>query len=736
MTETHPTDFIRWQADADGVVVLTMDAPGQSANTLSEQFVTALTETVARLRAERDHVTGVVLTSAKKTFFAGGDLNELVELRREDAARFTAHLDHVKTQLRGLETLGRPVVAAVNGAALGGGLELALAAHHRIAAGVPGAQVGFPEVGLGLLPAAGGVIRTVRHLGVTDALEKVLLSGKRYGPAEALELGLIDEVTGDVADLVPRAKQWIAAHPDAAQPWDRPGFAIPGGTPARGPLAAQLPYLSANLRRRTAGAPVPAERAILAAAVEGAAVDIDTASLIETRYFIGLVTGQAAKNKVNLTFFDLQHIKSGGSRPAGQPPFRSERLGVVGAGMMGAGIAYVAARAGIDVVLTDVTLAAAEKGKDYSARLVAKSVAAGRSTHADADALLARIHPTENLADLAGVDFVVEAVFENADLKTSVFGQIEQAVGTAAVLGSNTSTLPISALARAVTRPAGFVGVHFFSPVDRMPLIELIRGEQTSPATLARAFDLTRQLGKTPIVVNDSRGFFTSRVIIARLSEAVAMVGEGIAPASIEQAALQSGYPAGPLQLLDELTLTLPRAVRTEARAAAEAVGQPWTTHPSDPVFDRLIDDYGRTGRAGGAGFYDYDASGRRAGLWPGLRVHFAAPATQPAAAADLAPAGQPPFADLKERLLFAEALEAWRAHESGVIGSAADANVGSLLGIGFPAWTGGVLRYIEQYDGGPAGFARRAGELAARYGERFAPPGSLTARPGGRAAA
>jgi 3-hydroxyacyl-CoA dehydrogenase/enoyl-CoA hydratase/3-hydroxybutyryl-CoA epimerase len=495
-------DIIRWQSDTDGVVVLTMDAPGQSANTLSEQFVAALTGTVARLRAERDVVAGVVLASAKKTFFAGGDLNELVTLRREDAARFSTYLDNVKAQLRALETLGRPVVAAINGAALGGGLELALAAHHRIAADVPGAQVGFPEVGLGLLPACGGVIRTVRILGVTDALEKVLLSGKRYGPAEALGLGLVDEVTDDVAGLIPKAKQWIAGHPDAAQPWDRPGFAIPGGTPARGPLAAQLPYLSSNLRSRTNGAPAPAERAILAAAVEGAAVDLDTASLIETRYFIGLVTGQIAKNKINLTFFDTQRIKSGGSRPAGLPPFKSARLGVVGAGMMGAGIAYAAARAGIDVVLTDVTLAGAEKGKDYSARLVAKSVASGRSTRGEADGLLARIHPTADLAELAGVDFVVEAVFENAELKAKVFGQIEQAVGADAVLGSNTSTLPITALARGVTRPADFVGVHFFSPVDKMPLIELIKGEQTSPATLAKAFDLARQLGKTPIVVN------------------------------------------------------------------------------------------------------------------------------------------------------------------------------------------------------------------------------------------
>jgi 3-hydroxyacyl-CoA dehydrogenase/enoyl-CoA hydratase/3-hydroxybutyryl-CoA epimerase len=392
--------------------------------------------------------------------------------------------------------------------------------------------------------------------------------------------------------------------------------------------------------------------------------------------------------------------------------------------MMGAGIAYVAARAGIDVVLTDVNLAAARKGKGYAQRLEAKAIEAGRTTQDASDALLARIHPAEGLAGLAGVDFVVEAVFENADLKTRVFGEIEAVVGPEAVLGSNTSTLPISTLARSVSRPGDFIGVHFFSPVERMPLVELIKGDQTSPATLARAFDVVRQLGKTPIVVNDSRGFFTSRVIIARLNEAVTLLGEGVDPASIEQAALQAGYPAGPLQLLDELTLTLPRAVREEARAAAEAAGTTWTSRDCDAVLDRLIDEFGRTGRAGGAGFYDYDASGRRAGLWPGLRQHFP-------------PAGPPiPFTDVTERLLFAEALEALHAYNSGVIQSTADANVGSLLGIGFPAWTGGVLRYLDQYDGGPAGFARRAAELAGRYGQRFTPPASLRATAGQHAAA
>src|ERR1700683_4234312 len=322
------TEIIRWRTQGDGIVVLTMDDPAQSANTMAERGVTALGATVARLKQEREYITGVVLTSAKKTFFAGGDLNELLGLQAEDASRFTTHLNGIKAQMRAMETLGTPVVAAINGAALGGGLELALASHHRIVADVPGSELGLPEAVRGLLPACGGVVRVVRRLGVTAGLEKVLLSGKRFTPAEALELGLVDELVAGIDQLLPRAKQWIAENPDPSQPWDQPGFAIPGGTPARGPLAEQLPYLAANLRRQTAGAPSPAARAILAAAVECAQVDLEAAGLIETRYFIGLVTGQIAKNRIRGGFFDMREIKSGASRPAGPPAFRSARLAV------------------------------------------------------------------------------------------------------------------------------------------------------------------------------------------------------------------------------------------------------------------------------------------------------------------------------------------------------------------------------------------------------------------------
>ncbi|WP_235539100.1 3-hydroxyacyl-CoA dehydrogenase NAD-binding domain-containing protein [Nocardioides sp. Soil796] len=702
-----------WRKEDDGIVVLTIDDPTQGVNTVHARFVAELAETVERLRAERDSISGVVITSGKSTFVAGGDLEEIVALGPEDATRFTQHLNHLKGQLRLLEGLGRPVVAAINGSALGGGLELALATHHRVVLDSPRVQLGLPEVGLGLLPASGGIIRTVRLLGVRKALDDVLLSGRRFRPQQAQELGLVDELVKSADELLSRARQWIVENPDAAQPWDAKGFAIPGGTPTRGALSADLPFLASTLRARTGGAPAPAQRAILAAAVEGAQVDIDTAGLIETRYFVELATAQISKNLINLNFFDLQAIKGGASRPNDQPSYRARRIGVVGAGMMGAGIAYASAKIGIDVVLVDTTLAGAQKGRAHAEKVEAKAVSRGQRTQADQDALLNRITVSDRVEDLADVDFVIEAVFENAELKAEVFGRVEGVVGQDTVLGSNTSTLPITSLAASVRRPEDFVGVHFFSPVDRMPLVEIIRGEATSDATLAKAFDLVLQLGKTPIVVNDSRGFFTSRVIISRLNEAVAMVGEGVAPASIEQASLQAGYPAGALQLLDELTLTLPRDVREEARSAATVAGQEWEAHPGHTTFDRLI-DLGRVGRAGGGGFYDYDEKGRRTGFWPGLTEAF--------------PPGDdiPTVGDLADRLLFAEVLEAWAAHSEGVIEAPSDANVGSLLGIGFPAWTGGVLRFLDQFDGGRPGFVARAEQLAEQYGSRFRPPASL----------
>ena len=706
-----------WDKDADGVVTVTMDDPDSAVNTMNPHFVSALEATVDRLEAERDDIAGVILTSAKRSWFAGGDLNLLRAADPARSAEETAHIEHVKALLRRVEKLGKPVVATMNGTALGGGLEVALACHHRIAASdAKGARFGVPEVSLGLLPGGGGVTRLVRMLGLQRALQEVILPATRFSADDALAVGIVDEVA-PAAELDARARAFIAANPAPVKPWDAKGFRLPGGAPTSPGVASMLPALPAMLRKQLKGAPMPAPRAALAAAVEGAYVDFDTASTIESRYLVQLTHGQVAKNMITAFFFDLQEINSGGSRPEGYPRFTATKVGVIGAGMMGAGIAYVSAKAGIEVVLKDVSADAAEKGKDYARGLEQKALARGKTTEERSRALLDRIHPTGDPADFAGVDFVIEAVFESVPVKQQVFQEIQDIVKPDAVLGSNTSTLPITLLSEGVRRRDDFIGIHFFSPVDKMPLVEIVRGENTGDEVLAKAFDYVQQIRKTPIVVNDSRGFFTSRVIGKFIGEAVAAVGEGVEPASVEQAALQAGYPAGALQLQDELTLSLTQKIRIETRAAEEAEGKTYVEHPSEAVVDWMVDEAGRPGRKARAGYYDYDETGKRVGIWPGLREKYGSGRT------DI------PLKDLQERMLFAEALDAIDCLDSGVLVSVADANIGSIYGIGFPAWTGGVLQYVNQYEGGLPGFVARARELAATYGERFTPPASLVAR-------
>ena len=710
------TSTIRWDKSDDGIVVLTLDDPNQSANTMNADYSESLKATVARLQAEKDELTGVIITSAKKTFFAGGDLNDLKRVTPASAEEFTGFLTDVKAGLRATETLGKPVVAAINGAALGGGLEIALATHHRVVVDDPKAVVGFPEVQLGLLPGAGGVTRTVRMLGIVQALMGCLLQGQRLRPAQAKELGLVDEIVPTVEDLIPAAKRWIAENPEAAQPWDAdPKYKIPGGTPSTPSFAANLPAFPANLRKQIKGANYPAPVNIMAAAVEGAQVDFEGALAIETRYFVQLATGQVAKNMIQAFFFDLQRVNGERGRSADAEAHTAGKVVVLGAGMMGAAIAYVCAKAGIEVVLKDVSLEAAERGKGYSVKLVTKAVERGRSTQAEADALLALITPTDSPDAAAGADLVIEAVFEDPKIKEQVFKEIEPQLAPDALLGSNTSTLPITGLAHYVSRPADFIGVHFFSPVDKMPLVELIKGEQTAEATVHRALDFVKQIKKTPIVVNDSRGFFTSRVIGTFINEGIAMLAEGVPAPTIEQASSQAGYPAPVLQLSDELNMKLMRKIRNASRDAAEATSSGWDAHPAEAVLDRMLDEFDRPGRLEGRGFYEYEDD-KRTGLWKGLRDAFP-PVADPAAL---------PLKDLEERMLFIEAIESVRCLDEGVIESVADANIGSIFGIGFPGWTGGVLQYINGYDGGLAGFVARARELAARYGERFEPPASL----------
>ncbi|WP_026918198.1 3-hydroxyacyl-CoA dehydrogenase NAD-binding domain-containing protein [Gordonia shandongensis] len=710
-------NMIQWEKDADGVVILTMDDPNQGANTMNQLFMDSLAATVDRLEAEKDDIAGVVLTSSKKTFFAGGDLKDMTnppkdQSKEEIATAITERTNGMKKVLRRLETLGKPVVAAINGAALGGGLEIALHCHYRVAADVKGNQLGLPEVTLGLLPGGGGVVRTVRLLGMQQALMGVLLQGPRLKPAKAKDLGLVNEVVGTVDELVPAAKAWIKENPEAQQPFDVKGYKMPGGAPTNPAVAANLPAFPALLRKQIKGTNMPAPRAILAAAIEGAYVDVDTADEVETRYFVSLVTGQVAQNMIKAFFFDLQHISSGGSRPAGFDKFQAKKVGVIGAGMMGAAIAYVSAKAGIDVVLKDIDIDAAKRGKGYSEKLEEKALSRGKTTEEKSKALLDRIHPTVDPQDFKGVDFVIEAAFESVEVKNTVFQEIQDIVEPDAVLGSNTSTLPITSLAEGVNRPEDFIGIHFFSPVDKMPLVEIICGEKTKDEVLAKVIDYTLAIRKTPIVVNDSRGFFTSRVIGTFINEAIAAVGEGVEPAFIEQAGGQAGYPAPPLQLSDELTLTLMQKIRKETEAAAKASGVEFPDHGSYAVIDKMV-ELGRTSKKDGAGFYDY-TDGKRGLIWPGVRENFKSGSNEI------------PFEDMKERMLFAEALETVKCFDEGVLTSVEDANIGSIFGIGFPAWTGGVVQYINQYEGGLKGFVARARDLASKYGAHFEPPASL----------
>lgn len=707
---------VRTELD-NGIVHLILDDPNQNANTMNQAYTDAMAAAVDAI--EPDKIKGVVISSAKSTFFAGGDLKLMTQATPADAEKLFENVEFIKATLRKLETLGKPVVAAINGAALGGGLEIALAAHHRIAAEGK-YEIGLPEVSLGLLPGGGGVTRTVRMFGLSDALMKVLLQGQRMKPEKALKVGLVDEVV-PADKLMSAAVAWVEANTDNEEaytkPWDRKGYKMPGGTPSSPKLAQFLPAFPSNLRKQTKGAPYKAPRAIMSAAVEGAQVDFDTASRIESRYLVNLLIGQQFKNMTQAFFFDLSAINAGGSRPEGIAPTKATKLAIMGAGMMGAGIAYVSARAGIECVLKDVSLEAAEKGKQYSVKLLDKQVEKGRMTPEKRDEILALIKPTDKYEDLAGCDFVIEAVFESVELKHEVFAELEKHVNSDALLGSNTSTLPITLLAKGSSRPKDFIGVHFFSPVDKMPLVEIIVGEETSDEAIARVIDYTKQIKKTPIVVNDSRGFFTSRVFGTMVMEGAAMLGEGINPITIERAASLAGFPGQPLAMIDEVSLTLPQKINAEAKKAAEGEGKAFTDGPAMDMINKLV-DMGRKGKAAGAGFYEYPEGGKKF-LWPGLWEHF------------VKDGYEIPLEDMQERLTFIMSIETVRCVEEGVLRTTADANIGSIFGIGFPPLHGGALQYINGYEAadgriGIQAFVDRANELAAKYGERFVPPALL----------
>jgi 3-hydroxyacyl-CoA dehydrogenase / enoyl-CoA hydratase / 3-hydroxybutyryl-CoA epimerase len=694
------------------VATLTFDEPGSPVNVMSLQWQADLTEAVDHLAAlhKDGALRGVILASAKTTFFAGAQLRLVMRARPADVAHSFAEIEQIKRNYRRLETFGIPVVACLNGAALGGGWEVALAAHARIAVGDARIRFGMPEVSLGLIPGASGITKTVRLLGL-DAARPLLLEGRLLTPAEALELGLVAELVPDAAALRERALAWIETHPNAQQPWDEKGYKMPGGTPSSPKIAQALAVAPALLTKKTRHL-YPAPEACLAAMVEGAQVDFDTALRIESRYLAHLMVGEVTRNMVSAFFFDANAIKSGKSRPAGFARWQPRRVGVLGAGMMGAGIAHANALRGIDCVLKDVSLDKAQAGREHSRRLSDKRVAAGRMSAAEQAALLARITPTESAADLRGCELIIEAVFEQRELKARVTREAEAMLAEGGVFASNTSTLPITGLAQASARPASFIGLHFFSPVDRMALVEIIRGKATSDETVARAFDYVLALNKTPIVVNDSRGFFTSRVFGSFVMEGAAMLGEGIPAPVIENAALQAGMPVGPLAVIDETSLALSVNVLEQTRADFAAEGRRHEATPGEALIERMVKELGRKGRAAGGGFYDYPQGGRKR-LWPQLKPLFEKPGV----------AWQ--LQELKDRLLYRQSIETARCLHEGVLTAVHDANIGSIHGIGFPAWTGGALRFIYSE---PQRFFARAAELARRHGQHFAVSDELRA--------
>ena len=697
---------VKYTKDSDNIVTLTLDNPGISANIMNADYRAGMVAAVEKLVAEKDGITGVIITSAKKTFFAGGDLKELVAVEAEHAEEFSRMAaQEITGPLRALETLGKPVVAAINGTALGGGFEICLACHHRIVINDTRIQLGLPEVKLGLLPGGGGVVRMTRLLGIEGALP-FLAEGTLSRPEDALKAGLVDALADNTDKMLELAKAFINNNPISAQPYDKKGYRMPGGKPSHPGMAMKLPVAPAMLRQTTKGV-YPAPEAIMAAAVEGAQVDFDTAQKIESRYFLSLVLNPISKSMINTFWFQMNEVKTGASRPEGFERANFKKVGVLGAGMMGAGIAYACMNKGIQVVLKDVSQESADKGKAYSENLLAKKLKRGFIDEEKMQAALSLITATDNADKLKDCDMIVEAVFEDQELKAGVTKEAEAQMLASGVFASNTSTLPITGLAKASVRPEQFIGLHFFSPVDKMPLVEIIVGEQTSDETLARSYDFVQQIGKTPIVVNDSRGFFTSRVFSTFIMEGLAMLGEGQPPAAIERAATLSGMPTGPLAILDEVTLVLPIKIDKQTRMALEAAGEPYQEHAGMVVIHKMVEEFERQGKSYGKGFYEYPADGKKH-LWSGLSAFDSGTAMLD-------------FHDMQDRLVYIQSLETVRCIQEGVLNSSRDANIGSIMGIGFAPQTGGAIQYINMV--GLDKFITRAKQLEQQYGERFAAP-------------
>jgi 3-hydroxyacyl-CoA dehydrogenase/enoyl-CoA hydratase/3-hydroxybutyryl-CoA epimerase len=698
--------MIRYQKDTDNIVTLTLDMKGRQQNIINHEIARLFIPVIEQLKAEKAKgvLNGIIITSAKKNFLAGGDLEYLYKATdREAIFGFAEELKHV---LRELESPGVPVVAAINGSALGSGFELALACHHRIVLDNSGIRIGFPEIQLGLIPGGGSIIRIMWLQGIEKAYP-ILNSGRLYHRHEALAIGLVDEIASTPREMMEKAKKWLLDNREGRRPWDQPGNSIPGGTARDMKVATAIRNMAAGLSRHSYNN-YPAEEALLNILSEGSRVDFDTASRIESRFYTELVCSKACKNMIKAFWFDLNYIKGGGNRPKGFGKFRPKKIGIIGAGRMGSGIAYACLNYGMKVVMKDVSKPIAERGRAYVEQKLDQQVADGIRQQDSRNELLSRITTTENSVDFEDCDLIIEAVFENRMVKQKVLREAEEFIDEYTLFASNTISIPITKLADASLRPENYVGLHFFSPAEEVPLVEIVRGASTSDETVARAFDFVRTIKKTPIVVKDDWGFYAARVQNTFILEGITMLQEGFPPALIENLGRQCGMPIGALSLADEMGLNM--VLRYENQAAAH-YGSRYIQHPAVEVIREMLEELQRPGKQKRAGFYDYEGDEPQH-LWKGLAEHF--PATQQ----------QIDYQELKDRFLIAQVLEAVWCMQEKVIESIAAANLGSIYGWGFPAFKGGTIQYVHDY--GVEDFIRRCKSLKEAHGQRFSLPGKF----------
>ncbi len=701
---TIKNEYLNYNVGTDGIAIISIDQVNNPTNLFSYEFIAAYFE-AAQAALDNADVKGVIVTSAQRMFMAGADLRMLVKPVDDVAAFFKGMMQNHQS-FRAIETSGKPFVAAINGTALGGGFELCLTCHHRIAINSTKIKLGFPESKVGLLPGGGGTVKAPYLMGMQNALT-YLLQGKEVRPPRALKDGLINDLAENQEELIAKAKAWIAANPNPVQPWDDKKYRIPGGSFWTPKSVQTLMGAVGNVSKLSHGN-YPAQRYILGVVHDGSQLPFDRALEVEARYFTKLASGKVSQNMIRTGFIGMQAAKKGKARPKNEPKYEVKKLGILGAGMMGAGIAYVSAKAGMEVVLKDVTLENAEKGKAYSTKLLDKAIARGRSTAEKKETLLSRITPTDDPSAMQGCDLVIEAVFEDPKLKDRVTKETEKVLADDKIYASNTSTIPITLLAKSSERPESFIGIHFFSPVDKMPLVEIIVGEKSSDKAIAAAVDYTVAIGKVPIVVNDSRGFFTSRCFGTFVNEGMFLLEEGVPAAMIETIARKKGMPVGPLAVHDEVTLTLSKYV-IESNPNRDEKEE---TRRSYKILMELINK-GRTAKKDGAGFYDYPA-GEKKKLWPGLAEMYKS---------------DPTTLDeetIAKRIMHRQAIESFRCLDDGVLNSVVDGDIGSVLGWGFPIYTGGALSYIDFV--GIKNFVADCDRFKAQYGNRWEVPSSLRA--------